>query len=234
MARAEGKRIRAIGTIIQRNPNAIISLSDSGINRPQDLVGKRIAVTNGGTAWGYNALITSQGLDPSQIEAILRTTYGIDPLINGEVDALTGWIINEGDLVKQAGYQPNFIIFDDYGIETYSTVIFTTDDMTEKQPDVVQRFLFAMADGMQDTISNPNQAIEVTVGYNDALDLEEQRRRLQILLPLLNPANSKPMMMHPETWAFAYQTLLDQDVLSDPIDIKTVYTMDFLEKLYNP
>src|SRR5690349_17292079 len=47
-AREQGKPIVAIATLNQRSPYAIISLADKNIVRPQDLVGKTVAVADGG------------------------------------------------------------------------------------------------------------------------------------------------------------------------------------------
>ncbi len=41
-ARADGKPLRAIGTIFRRNPNVFFALTSTGITRPQDFVGKKI------------------------------------------------------------------------------------------------------------------------------------------------------------------------------------------------
>src|SRR5262245_53364967 len=52
-ARAEGKPVVGIAAIFQRSPLAIISLDKSGIYRPQDLVGHRATVADGGAAELY-------------------------------------------------------------------------------------------------------------------------------------------------------------------------------------
>jgi NitT/TauT family transport system substrate-binding protein len=121
--RAAGKPLVAIGAATQRSPFAIISLPESGITRPQDLAGKTVAITEGGARLTYNALLESLSIDPTTINTIPRATFGIDPLLNGEVDALGGWIINEGQLVREAGHEPNIILVSDYGIESYDFLI---------------------------------------------------------------------------------------------------------------
>ena len=47
-ARADGKPVVAIASVLQRNPTAIISLGKSNIRKPQDLIGKKVAVADGG------------------------------------------------------------------------------------------------------------------------------------------------------------------------------------------
>jgi hypothetical protein len=51
-------------------------------------------------------------------------------------------------------------------------------------------------------------------------------------LPLLRPAGSSPGMMSAESWRAAYQFMLDQGLLNQPIDIGEVYDLSFLNEIY--
>jgi NitT/TauT family transport system substrate-binding protein len=118
-ARAEGKPVVAIATILQRSPLAIFSLAKSGIHRPQDLVGRRVAVADGGAAQLYNTLLKSQHIDPATVKTVPRTSFGIDPLAKGEVDAMVAWVINEGVQLDEAGLKTNVMLLSDYGVDSY-------------------------------------------------------------------------------------------------------------------
>lgn len=230
-ARASGVPVVAIAAEVQRSPFALISLSEDGIIRPTDLVGKRVAVSDGGAAALYDALLVSQDLDPAAIETVSRTTFGIDPLINDEVDVIGGWIINESVLVEEAGFEPTSILLSDYGINDYTSLIFTTEAMINENPDVVERFLRAYLQGMEDVIADPREAVNLVIEYNDALVAEEQERRLQAWLPLINPAGSTLGAMQPQTWEQIHQIMLDQGILAEPIEIEAAYDLSFLERI---
>jgi NitT/TauT family transport system substrate-binding protein len=231
-ARAEGKPLVAIGAMLQRNPTAIISLAKNNIRRPQDLVGHKVSVADGGARLLYNALLTTQKIDPSTINTIPRKNFGIEPLLNGEVDAIVGWIINEAILVRQAGQEPNVILLSDYGIEAYNNVLFTTEKMIKEKPEVVGRMLTAVVQGLQDVLNNPQQAVDHTVAYGKDLKREDQLARLMAMIPLLAPAGSKPGMMDEKTWQATYQMELDQKFLTKPVDITGAYTLSFLKQIY--
>jgi hypothetical protein len=51
-------------------------------------------------------------------------------------------------------------------------------------------------------------------------------------VPLLNPNGSAPGMMTAEAWQITYQILLDQKVLSEPLDVQSTYTLTFLNRIY--
>lgn len=231
-AREQGKPVVAIATLNQRSPFAIISLADKGIVRPQDLVGKKVAVADGGATLEYESLIRSQAIDPASVNQVARTSFGIDPLINGEVDAFGGWIINEGVAIQESGAKPSFLLLSDYGIDTYDLLILTTEDMVTNHADKVERFLRATLGGLQATIDNPDKAIETTLTYDSTLDHDAQLRRLQSFIPLIHPAGTQLGMMDAEIWKFNYQLMLDNGLLTQPQDITKAYTMDFLNKIY--
>jgi NitT/TauT family transport system substrate-binding protein len=232
-ARAAGKPVVAVGSSLQRSPNVIISRAEDNIVRPSDLRGKRVAVTDGGARAIYEALILSQGIDLADIDTIPRVDFGIDPLLKGEVDALWGWITNEGVLIQEANVEANFILPSDYGIDTYPGLIFTTETMLAEQPEVIERFLRAMIQGHQDVLDDPQQALGFVLDYNKKLVREEQERRLQAFLPLIKPPGTVIGQMRPEVWQLMYQISLDHGLLSTPVELEAAYTLEFLEKIYS-
>ncbi len=228
-ARAAGKPVVAIGAVTQRSPFALISLPESGISRPEDLVGKTVAITEGGARLTYDALLESLNIDPTTINTIPRTAFGIDSLLNGEVDVVGGWIINEGQLVREAGYEPNVILLSDYGFDSYDFLVITTEDMIANQKDVVAKFMRAFRQGLQDTVDNPDKAVDLAVSYAPNLDVAGQKARIQIFLPLINPAGGTLGGLDPEIFQFNYNLLLNGGMITQPYDVTQAYTLDFVK-----
>src|SRR5687767_4180170 len=93
LSRAEGKPLVAIATIYQRSPVVFASLAENNIERPQDMVGHTVAVTEGNVTFTvYNALLASQGISRDQVTEIPRTDFTGAPLANGEVDVMPAFI----------------------------------------------------------------------------------------------------------------------------------------------
>lgn len=228
-ARAEGKPVVAVAALFQRSPLAFLSVASSSIQRPQDLIGKRVAVAEDGAKIAYFALLSTQGIDPASIIAIPREGFGVEPLTSGKVDALVAWRINEGVMLSEAGLEPSIMMFSDYGVETYDLVLFTTEQQIAQQPELVQRVVTAVIQGTQDVLDNPQQAVQYTLTYNSKLDSAGQLRRLQASLPLINPAGSRPGRMQAEVWQATQQLLLDYKILQQPVDLTAAYTTRFLD-----
>ncbi len=231
--RAEGAPIVAIGTIYQRSPVVLIALSESGIARPQDLVGRRVSTqpTNATVGLAYEALLAAQGIDRAQIQETMRTDFTSNPLFTGEAEVLAGFVTTEGVQVRQRDPEANFIMVSDYGIDIYSNVIFTTEDLIASKPDMVRAFLQATLKGTQWAVEQPDEAVDgflKTYGQPYAENREVHLLGMQSSIPLLVPAGGQPGMMSEDNWAFTHQTLLDLGLLAAPLDVEAAYTLDFL------
>lgn len=233
-SRAAGKPIVAIASIYQRSPVVFISLSEKNILKPEDLKGQRVGIDIGsGLEIAFNALLSAQKIDPSEVTVVPREDYTGGPLIRNEVDVMNAFITDEPVLMQLEGHQVNYILASDYGINIYGDVFFTTEDTIAKRPELVEAFLRETLKGYEHAISSPDQAAELVVQHNNDLSLDHQKGYIQAALPLFNPAGSHPGMMTAADWEAAHQILLDQGVLSEPLDVNTIYTLDFLNKIYN-
>lgn len=231
--RAAGQPLVAIATIYQRSPAGFASLAENNIQRPSDLVGKTVMIDlESATGLIYKALLSSQGIDYDSVNTLPRTDFTNDPLINGDVDVLDVFITNQPVALAQQGIDINLILASDYGIDIYTNVIFTTEDMIANNPDLVERFIRATLLGTQSAIDTPEEAASLSVTYNDTLDLESETESMQRSLPLLKPAGTQVGMMTPEVWELTHSILLDQGVLSEPLNVDEVYTMKFLDAIY--
>jgi ABC-type nitrate/sulfonate/bicarbonate transport system substrate-binding protein len=237
-ARAQGKPVVAIASIYQRSPVVLISLAAKNIVRPKDLVGQRVD-TQPGTTVGltYQALLASQEVDRTKIIETPRSDFTVNPLFEDKIDVLSGFITNDGVQAKLRGEPLNLILMSDYGINLYSNVIFTTEDMIKNKPELVEAFVEATAKGMQWAIDYPEQAAKYVVDqYGESMvpDIKNsQEAGLLASIPLIKPAGSQPGMMQAQAWETAHQILLDQGILNQPLDIKGAYNLTFLEKIYN-
>lgn len=230
-ARADGAPLVAIASIYQLHPIAFISLAEQGIERPQDLVGKSVDVSDNSLVV-YEALLNSQGIDPSTVNMIPRTDFTTKPLVNGEVDVIDAWVTNEVVELGMEGIDINSILASDYGIEVYPNAIFTTEEMIANNPDLVERFLRATLRGTQRVVDEPEYSGRLAVDYNEELDLEKETEASFRAVSLLNPGGSKPGMMSPKAWNATQDIMLEQDLLDGPIDVETVYTLEFLDRIY--
>ena len=229
-ASAQGKPIVAIAVIFQRTPFVYVSLKDSGIERPQDLIGKRIMVGSDGKMQ-HQALLKKLGIDPDTIELIPYES-DVTPLITGQIDAHLVYRTGTGLAFDETGYELNFIWVDDYGIRLYADTIITTEQLVQQNPELVERFLRATLKGWRYAIENPAEAVDMTLQYDPTLDKEVQLRMMEAQTPLIHTGEAELGWMEDSVWQQMHQMLLDGGIIAQPINVAEAYTMQFLNQIY--
>lgn len=230
-ARENAVPVVAVAAIYQRHPLTFTSLAAKGIIRPQDLIGKKVLISSSSRPL-FNAMLTSQGIDPAQFGSEERTDVTSAPLTTGQADVIDGWVINEVVALKQQGQAVNLILPSDYGVEEYPNIIFTTEKMIVEQPAVVEQFLHATLRGIDGVIADPNRGAMLAVQYDPTRNLATETEGIQQSLPLLNPPGSRPGMMNAETWTITERIFREQGILKKPVDSTSAFTLTFLDKIY--
>src|SRR5215468_6476892 len=137
----------AIGVAAMYGPPmnlALVLPFDTSIKTVSDLKGKRIGVTTAGslTDWLVRELSRQQGWgsDGIQILALGQMQARLAAIQRGELD---GMVIEAatGYELEEAGRTRNLILFGDIVQHFYTHVIFATDDMVDKRPELLRRFL---------------------------------------------------------------------------------------------
>ena len=125
---------------------ALLVSAKSSIRSVAELKGKRIGVTTAGslTDWLVRELSRQQGWGATGIgiAALGQMQARLAAMDRGELDGMVLEAANGYEL-EEAGRTRNLILFGDIVKHFYTHVIFATDDMIEKRPDLLRRFLRA-------------------------------------------------------------------------------------------
>lgn len=230
LARAEGRPVRSIAVLYRRSPIVFFSLADSGITRPQEFRGQTIRSTSN-TDWTLRALMNKVGISPDQYE-LVNLPSDVELFASGDVPIWSGYINIFALEVQRGGYDLNLIFPDDYGIHFYGNILITTDDLIEKDAGLVQRFLRATLRGWTHVVENPNSVGAFVQQYNPEADTALENARMIASIPLVNTGEDFIGWMKPEVWSAMEQTLREQGILTAPLKLEDVYTMQFVEEIY--
>ncbi len=230
VARSNGVAIKAIAVVYRINPLIYMSLGNGKLNKPEDLIGKKLAISEGQSTYLLNALLSKSGISPSQLEIQKSPTFDpIECLQIAEVcDAYStsGLVSTELKGMESSALWPS-----DYGVPFYADVIFTSNDMIIQQPEVVERFLRATLRGWQSAIENTEKATDITMTYAPDMDRDFQLGMLKASVPLIDTGILPIGVMEPDMWQQMYDILFEQGVIVVPFDLSTAYTNEFMDKI---
>jgi NitT/TauT family transport system substrate-binding protein len=230
-ARYRGEPVVAIAVIFQKNPFVYVSLKGSGIERPQDLVGKKVMVGSDGGIQ-HEALLQKLGIDPSTIIEITPYERDVTPLTTGQIDVHMVYRTGTGLAFDETGYELNWIWVDDYGIRFYADTIVATEELVEQDPDLVERFLRATLKGWRYAIENPAEAVDITLQYDATLGKERQELMMEMQTPLIHTGAVNIGWMDRTVWQGMQDMLLQQGIMASEVEIDDVFTMQFLNEIY--
>jgi NitT/TauT family transport system substrate-binding protein len=232
LAKEAGLPIKAFAVIYKKNPVVAYSLKSSGITRPSQFVGKTVGIERGiNVEYQYAAMMSKLGIDRSKIKEV-SVGYDAAELLTGKVEVSTGYIINEPQLVVEAGKEINTMLMSDYGINMYADVLFTTDEMIAKRPELVAKMLRATLKGWQYAIEHEEEAVNITLKYAKDSTKIHQTSMLATSVPLINTGIGKLGFMEKAEWEQAQNIMFEQKILKKKIDVSEAYTMKFLEEMY--
>jgi NitT/TauT family transport system substrate-binding protein len=124
--------------------------------------------------------------------------------------------------------------FADFGLPTYSDVIFASGDTLKKNPDLVRRYLKAVQRGMDYVISHPDEAAETLAAFPGQIeDINKLKWRFKLQNQLFQSADTKThgyLWMNPPTWEQMIAVLVEGEQIPKPIPVAEVMTDDYLPK----
>ncbi len=230
VARSNGIAVQAIAVVYRINPLVYMSLGNGVLNKPEDLIGKKLAISEGQSTYLLNALLNKAGIDPSQVDIQKSPTF--DPIECLQIAEVCDAYSTSGLVSTELkGLESSAIWPSDYGVPFYADVIFTSNDFIAQHPDVVERFLRATLRGWQTAIENPENATDITMTYAPDMDRDFQLGMLKASVPLIDTGVLPIGVMEPEMWQQMYDILFEQGIIIVPFNPTTAYTNKFIDKI---
>jgi PAS domain S-box-containing protein len=124
---------------LQSTPYGVLSLPESNIHRPSDLVGKKLLAYNDQGKNIFKAIMLKEGIAINKIKILPRTNDS-EALIVGQADAVITYITTQPTHLKSMGVNPSIMKPLDYGVDFYGDVIFTSKQFADSSPEIVEAF----------------------------------------------------------------------------------------------
>lgn len=196
-----GKPVTALATIIQHDPLMLISRRDSGILSPQDLIGKRVMYPQGAYGANTQGILLKEGVSSDQIIQV-PLSFNINDLIEGNVDAMVGYITDQPYQLERRNILYNVIDPRSYGIDFYGDTLFTTEARASKEFDEVTRFREATLMGWRYAVDHSDEIIKIIKDkYQSEKSIEELQFEARKTIEFIVPELVSIGHMNPGRWA---------------------------------
>ena len=220
-------------------PTEIFSLKEKGIVKAEDLYGKNLGVVKGSSGYrNYVAYAKMIGLDTSRIKEV-ASSGDLRELTsqNAEVDAMVQFFYQEPLQLKLNGYVLNEIRFSEAGVQVYGQGLITRQDRLREKAssDLCKRMAKAIQKSWQATILEPKKSVDAMLKLNLGPDPVYSYAKIDEVTDFVKDGMAKAnvMVIGEQTekgWIGTYNYLKEQNMIHNDIDLKTMWTNDFLDK----
>jgi diguanylate cyclase (GGDEF)-like protein len=214
--RLHGAPLVALAAFFQHSPSVLVARKE--LLSPSDLIGKKVMMFNKSMDTDLLAMLTNEGVDTKRV-GILASSFELQDLIDGRVDAFNAYLTNETYFLKWQNFPFTVINPRNYGVDFYSDILFTSEDEIRNHPERVKAFRKATIEGWSYALENPDEIIELLI---NKYFVEKSRRHLQFeaqaIRPLVVPDLIEIGHMNPARW----QSMADTFVKAGMVDKKQV------------
>jgi NitT/TauT family transport system substrate-binding protein len=237
---AKGMKLKGVYGVLQNGAWAVISFADNPIRKPEELIGRSVAVTADHKALLDLVLaankIPADKVSIRVVSAATRNTV----FAQGQVDSFVSIVVGSPlDLVVRArqgkGKPVHFMPFEDFGVAPLGQGVMVHEQVLAQKPGMVQRFVRATARAINEVVAKEKheEALDIAMRLSGA----PAERRESVLLqwqeaiPRLKTKNTagKPYgWMSEADWQEASDILLKTGTIDKPFPAKSFYTNEFI------
>jgi NitT/TauT family transport system substrate-binding protein len=231
IARSKGLPLVAVA-VLHRNSDfpVLMTLKNSGLTKVEELDGKKV-----GFFYGHISTDIIKYLLSKNNIKYEEVNVGMDfnQLITGKIDAQWAFKTHGPVNLKAKGIDLNIISPRDYGINTHGLTFFTTEEMIEENPELIEAWLRATFRGLRYMKENPDDALQSVLSRDPQLTLELERKKLDEYMALLSDSEEYPLgYMDHQMFKETYDRLNEEGLLKEEFDVNDAFTTEFLQNIH--
>ncbi|RVT90082.1 hypothetical protein EOD42_23930 [Rhodovarius crocodyli] len=180
-----------------------VTLARTGIEKPADLVGKRIAAPPGDSGRVlFPAFARANGFAPDAVTWVNVAPPLREPMLyRGEADAITAFISGAYFGLRSLGANTadiRMFRYNDHGVDIYGNGLVLTQELAAREPEMVRAFVRATVAGVKEVLRDPAAAVAAVRAREQLADvpLEDERMRFIFREVVLTPAVARHGVGH--------------------------------------
>nr|WP_024446011.1 ABC transporter substrate-binding protein [Mycolicibacterium iranicum] len=216
----KGVKVKSAGVFLQTTPSAVQVFADSGIENPQDLVGRTIAVSAGDApTTTFPIYLNKVGVPEDQVtQQSLDAAGKMAAMLSGRVDGLIGFAHDQGPTIaNKSGREVRYLRYSDAGLNFYSNGLIVNTSTIADNSELVQSMVDATSEAYAAAVDSPEAAVDAMVGKDPQMPPREVLlQQWQQTIPLLSTpatANQVPGANAEEDWKTTIATLSEAGLL---------------------
>ncbi|WTP60561.1 ABC transporter substrate-binding protein [Streptomyces phaeochromogenes] len=227
--------VTAVAAVHQTTDAAVMALADSGISKPSDLEGKKIADPAGSVIGAlFPAYAKLAGFDADKVDFVNLEPQqlGVN-LAAGKVDAVGQYRVGRPNIENAVkGKEVVVLPFGKFLTESYGSAVTTTTKIADSDPDLVRRFTSALLKGMRYAIDHPEEAASVLAKKHPTVNEKAAAAEIELLGEAVQPkkAGAPIGTMDRERVAGAIKALVDAGAVKSSVTPEQLVSFDLVPK----
>ncbi|MGN9842285.1 ABC transporter substrate-binding protein [Nonomuraea sp. H19] len=227
--------VTTVAAIHQQTLAAIMSLSGSGISKPEDLEGKTFGDAPGSVITAmFPTYAKLTGVDPAKVKMVSLEPAQLGAnLASGQVDAIGQYVVGRPTVQNAAkGKEVTVLPFGDVITDLYGLGLSTTSALVAQKPDLVKRFTGALLKGLAYAADNPREAAELLVKHHPTQNVDAAAAELTLMAPYVRASGSGTPIgaMDRERVARAISVLREAGAFTNDVAPESVVSFDVTPK----
>jgi len=202
--RAQEAPIVAVMAPLQTSPRCLLVHKGSGVRDFADLKNMTIAMS---TTQAFSHYLRKKV--PLDGVRVVPYSGNVSQFLQDPKLAQQGYVFSEPFVARKNGAEANVLMLSDLGFNPYTSVLFTTEELVVKKPELVRRMVHASIRGWQQYLESPTQANEEIHRQNSRMDLDILEFGASAIAPLVVDEATKKNGLGTMTLK-RWQTLVNQ------------------------
>jgi NitT/TauT family transport system substrate-binding protein len=223
-----------VAAIFQKDPQVFLTHPESKVTKLEELKPLTLLVSKEGISSYFQWLKSEYGFSEEKVRPY---TFNPQPFIANKQSAMQGYVTSEPFAVEKAAkFKPGVILLADYGFNTYSTLIETRREITDKKPDLVQRFVDASIIGWYHYLYGDNTPANALIKKLNPEMTDELLAYSVAMMKEYGIVDSGDALrdgigaMNDARAASFYDKMVRAGVVRPDIDYRKAYTLRFINK----
>ncbi len=173
--------------VVQKSTLMLVAKKSSGIRKPEDLTGKKVAIWGGDFSIQPLAFFRKYGIKP----VIVPQSYNIDAFLVGACDAASAMYYNEYNKIYLSGVDQEDLVpffYSDYGLNFPEDGIYCTRETQTRNPEMCRKIRQAILQGWEYAFTHEEETLDVLMDYCAGYRVRTNRAQQKWMLGAIRQA----------------------------------------------